>query len=125
MKRSLKPLELNEIQKDSEKVLQEEGQEITMDNYVFVNEDKHGRALGVVKRNGRPEKSQDDPALVSECVLYTRAKTENPKITDEELVLYIYTGLAGKLEKYASTNEATERVENLKRVRGQVKTKST
>ena len=89
-------------------------------HYVFTNPEKERLAREAIKFKGQPKGRQgDDPALVAEYALYHRALGENPKMTKEELFTYIYKGLAGRVEEYATEAEAAKRVEHLLKLRKQ------
>lgn len=88
-----------------------------MSYFVFTNPDKEERARGVVERGGRPDKARANAEEVAECVLYARAKAENPKLDGEDLVLYIYQGLGGRAEEFESNDKAQERKSALQSLR--------
>ena len=89
-------------------------------NYVLTNPEKERLAREVVKNNGVPHGAKadsDNVVRVAQATLYDRAKQENPKIDEEELVLYIYRGLGGRVEEYDSKKEADERANGLRVLR--------
>ena len=86
--------------------------------YVFTNAEKERMAKEAIATKGRPSGYRGDPrsgeVQLAQCTLYFRALDENPKISEEDLLMYIYKGLGGRVEEYATEPEATLRVENLK-----------
>jgi len=89
-------------------------------NYVFVNPEKERFAREAVKSKGVPHGYRGDPdgsVNVAHCALYHRSVEEDPKMSDEDRVIYIYRGLGGNLEEYKSADEAGERAAKLKDIR--------
>jgi len=88
-----------------------------MANYVFTNPEKERLAREAISNKGIPKGKRDvDASLVAECNLYNRALSENPKISEDDLFVYIYKGLGGRVEEYATKKEAVERVETLQKL---------
>lgn len=92
-----------------------------MSYYVFTNPEKEGVAREIVQKKGlvlggRPDPRTGEIAL-AQSVLYQRAKTQNPNMDDEELVLYIYKGLGGRVEEFHTKEEAEMRGTALKEIR--------
>ena len=91
-----------------------------MKNYVFTNSEKERIAREVVKEKGtvRGYRADSDGIVrIAQVTLYNKALKENPKITDEELILYVYKGLGGMLEEYETEEKAQERANKLKTIR--------
>src|SRR3990167_11114965 len=94
-----------------------------MSYYVFTNPAKEGLAREAVKAKGVPSitwnihRDSDGVARVAHCALYQKALEENPKLSGEDLVVYIYRGLGGRLEEFKTSEEASGRAESLKNIR--------
>ena len=94
-----------------------------MSYYVFTNPEKERMAREAVELKGIPSvvygnlRDQDGAVRVAHCALYHKALEQNPKLSGEELVMYIYRGLGGKLEEFKTPEEAGTRAEKLKSLR--------
>lgn len=90
-------------------------------NYVFVNPEKERFAREAIKSKGVPRGYRGDPrdgsVNVAHCALYHKSIEEDPKMSDEDRVIYIYRGLGGNLEEYPSADKAKERADKLKAIR--------
>mgnify|MGYP001573321287 CR=1 FL=1 len=91
-----------------------------MKHYVFTNTEKEALAKEAIAKKGQPKGFRADPdgkVRVANCELYNKAITENPKISEEELLLYIYKGLGGRLEEYDTVEKAVDRKTKLQNLR--------
>ena len=71
-----------------------------LENLVFYNDDKLARATKAVK-----EKGGSNPAI-AENTLYHRAVNEVKDLSEDDLVVYIYKGLGGKVDELPSVKAA-------------------
>lgn len=89
-------------------------------NYVLTNPEKERMAKEVVAKKGNvggKPNPHNGFVGVAQVNLYNRALEENPKMSEEDLVLYVYRGLGGRVEEYSSPESAKERAEKLQKIR--------
>lgn len=92
-----------------------------MTYYVFTNPEKERTAREVVAKKGKVSGGRPDPRTgeiqLAQSTLYERAISEDPKMSDDDLVLYVYRGLGGRVEEFEAQSDADTRADSLKKIR--------